>query len=191
MSQLIQITTTNVQYELKVEHAKLEYKQDLIPNAKVNTTSGSFKMSSQRASLNIDTYEARKSLGLAKVGDAIADNVQKGAQGQADYMQRIITQNRALGDIASGTKIEDLVRNRMAQQPSSVTVFLPSTGADISYQEGSLETSYDPGTVSHDWDIKDFTFEYIPGSVDLIVTQMPSVSIEYVGETNFLPKGNA
>ena len=58
----------------------------------------------------------------------------------------------------------------------------------MTFDEGVLNISYDAGEVNIDWDNTEITpFEFTPGKVEFEVTQMPSVSIEYLGEPIYVP----
>ena len=66
---LLQITTIPIQIEIKVTNAKYEYPEDRQPKVNITSTNGKFVMKAEPLKLNIDTYEARKSLGEGHMTD--------------------------------------------------------------------------------------------------------------------------
>ena len=79
-SNLLQITTIPISIEIKITNAKLELPDDRQPKVNITTTNGQFVMKAEPLKLNIDTYEARKSLGPGHMtdGDIMAQKAQEG-----------------------------------------------------------------------------------------------------------------
>ena len=187
MQQLLQITTTPAKYELDITNAKLDYNQNFIPKVEASTTPGKFKIKTSPTTLRLDTYEARHSVGFAKIDDIIRDNAEKGKENVSRYISKTVQMGKNLGSIEKGTTISSLMKQRVLEQPTSITVFIPSNGADVSWQPGSIKTEYDVGSVKNDWQITPYSTNYTPGSVKLRLIQKPSVDIEYVGSPQYVP----
>ena len=78
IGQLLKITSTPIQYEFEIEPARLEMRnRPLIPFADVKTTPPQQRIHTENTTVNIDTYEARKSLGLYSVADLVRMEAQK------------------------------------------------------------------------------------------------------------------
>lgn len=62
--QLLQITTIPISIEIKVTNAKYQYPEgkDRQPKVNITNTQGGYVMKADPIKVNIDTYEARKSL---------------------------------------------------------------------------------------------------------------------------------
>jgi len=185
--QLLQITSTPMRYELQVENAKLEYQQDVTPSAKVETTPSELTIHSKSVEVRIDTYQARKSLGILKIGDSIKQCAQKGMEHINDQTREYVEIGKAMGNIQDGTTIGDIVRQKMLQQPEMYTAFLPSGGADISWSPAELDVNYRPGDVNYDWQIKDTDYNYRAGSVHMKIVEYAHVDIEYLGGPMYVP----
>lgn len=185
--QLLQIKSTPMKYELEVENAKLEYQQDVTPSARVDTVPSELTMQSKNIEVRIDTYEARKSLGIIKIGDSIAKNAQEGMEHINSQTKEYVEIGKAMGNIQDGTTIADIYRQRMLQQPELYTAFLPSGGADISWSPAQLDVKYKPGDVNYDWQIRDTAFSYEPGSVRMKIVEYAHVDIEYLGGPMYVP----
>ena len=78
MEQLLKITTVPVQYELKINNARLEYSRS---NAQVeiSRSDGEFTIKSRPVKLNLDTYEARNSV-TPTLRQSISNAAQKGQE---------------------------------------------------------------------------------------------------------------
>lgn len=187
MNSLIRITTTDIQYELRTTQAKLTYNNNHIPTAKVKTTQGQFSMKSENASIKIDTYEARRSLNMPNSTDAAYEKAQKGTQANNKYISRVISEGEARGNIENQVSVGAIARQKFAQPAQYATVFLPEGGAQLTYEPGSLDMQYTPAEMSYEWDDNKFSLDYEPGSVEMIISQMPSVTIEYLGEPRYVP----
>ncbi len=185
--QLLQITSTPMKYELEVENAKLEYQQDVTPSARVETLPSELTIHSKNAQVKIDTYEARKSLGMLKTGDFIKQRAQKGMEHINDQTREYVEIGKAMGNIQDGTTIGDIVRQKMLQQPEMYTAFLPRGGADISWNPAELDINYRPGDVNYDWQIKGTDYNYRAGSVHMKIVEYAHVDIEYLGGPMYVP----
>ena len=186
---LLQITTIPIQIEIKVTNAKLEYSEDRQPKVNITTKNGGYVMEAEPLKLNIDTYEARKSLGYGHMTDAdmaaqkASDGFSLAFQGTA----RVASEGNQLARGMSPSEIA-ISNARAGATVQTIMEFLPKTGADITFDEGKLNIEYHMGDQSIDWDVKpDLPMEFIPGSVELIVRDRPRVEIEYLGDPLYVP----
>lgn len=185
--QLLQISTTPMKYELEIEPAKLEYQQDFTPTADITRTSPSIKIRSKNTTVEIDTYQARKSLGIQKIGDYIAERAQDGKEHINEKTREYVEIGKEMGNAHNGTKISDIFKQKVFQQPSLYTVFLPAGGAELSWNPAELDVSLDPGDTQLDWQITESSMNYIPGSVRMKIIEYARVNIEYLGGPMYVP----
>ena len=89
--------------------------------------------------------------------------------------------------IEDGVTIRDLMRQKVLESSSTYTAFLPSTGVTISWQPGEFSCQFEPAKTNYHWNIKDNQYEYIPGSVRMRIIEKGDVSIEYIGDPNYVP----
>jgi len=75
----------------------------------------------------------------------------------------------------------------MLEQPMLYTTVLPSTGAEISCEPAQLDINYNPGDVSADWQIKDTSYVFQPGSFHMKIVEYPDTDIEYLGGPLYVP----
>lgn len=186
---LLQITTIPIQIEIKVTNAKLEYSEDRQPKVSITTKNGGYVMEAEPLKLNIDTYEARKSLGYGHMTDADMA-AQKASDGFSIAFQGTAKVASEGNQLARGMSPSEIAINnaRAGATVQTIMEFLPKTGADITFDAGKLNIEYHMGEQDIDWDVKpDLPMEFIPGSVELIVRDRPRVEIEYLGEPLYVP----
>lgn len=190
VSNLLQITTIPIQIEIKVTNATFEPAEgERHPKVNITTKDGGYVMQAEPLKLNIDTYKARSSLGYGNMtdGDVIAKKGQEGFTIAYQGTCKIASEGNQL---ARGMTASEIAINnaRAGATVSTIMEFLPSTGAEVTFEEGKLNIEYQMGSQDFDWDLKSqLPMEFIPGSVELIVRDRPRVEIEYIGEPIYVP----
>ena len=187
---LLEITTIPIKIEIKVTNAKFEHNDDYSqPKVNIKTKDGGYVMEAEPLKLNIDTYEARKSLGYGHMNDS--DMLQQKAQEGFSIAFQGTAKVAAEGDeLARGVSPSEIALNnaRAGATVQTIMDFLPKEGADVTFDQGQLNIEYQMGSQDIDWDISQETpMEFIPGSVEFIVRDRPRVEIEYVGEPLYVP----
>ena len=187
---LLEITTIPIKIEIKVTNAKFEHNDDYSqPKVNIKTKDGGYVMEAEPLKLNIDTYEARKSLGYGHMNDG--DMLQQKAQEGFSIAFQGTAKVAAEGDeLARGMSPSEIALNnaRAGATVQTIMDFLPKEGADVTFDQGQLNIEYQMGSQDIDWDISQETpMEFIPGSVEFIVRDRPRVEIEYVGEPLYVP----
>lgn len=187
---LLQITTIPIKIEIKVTNAKFEHSREYTqPKVNIKSTNGGYVMQAEPLKLNIDTYEARKSLGYGNMtdGDMLAQKAQDGFSIAFQGTAKVAAEGDQLARGASPSEIA-LSNARAGATVQTIMEFLPKEGADITFDAGTLNIEYQMGEQDIDWDIHpDSPLEFIPGSVEFIVRDRPRVEIEYVGDPIYVP----
>ena len=189
MEQLLRITSTPIKYELEVEHPKLEIKREN-PSASVDTKPAKLTITNMKdTSVNISTYQARKSLGIMDFADFTAQNAAESQQALTKQIGEYVQIGNQTSQIQDGVTIGDIYRSKMMDSTNYqlYTAYLPSGGADLTWNPAQLDMNYQPGDVSVDWDVSANEFNFIPGSIRMKVTQLASVNIEYLGGPLYFP----
>ena len=187
MEQLLKITTVPIQYELKVNNARLEYHSSKA-ELEISRNEGGLSIKSRPVKLNLDTFEARNSIVPTTVR-SVSQSAQKGK----DAAYSATAQFAQEGQLLLKAKIgEDVLNNIFAQRnqmPSGdFTVgFIPTSPVDISYQAPDLTISYEMDKLNFDLKIANGNFEFIPGNIEVVITQQPDIMIEYVGGPIYVP----
>jgi hypothetical protein len=186
---LLRISTVPVRIEINVTRASLESPGKQLPRMSVRTDRGGFRMEARPARLNIDSYQARASMGYGTMNtrDVIREEAQRGIRLAYEGTARIVEEGNSL---ARGSTPVDVARQNVRSTFSIETVmdFIPKTGADITYQEGVLNINYQMDNVNIDWEhLEASRLIFNPGSVEINVAQHGKVEIEYVGEPIYVP----
>ncbi len=187
---LLQITTIPIQIEIKVTNAKFEHSEEYTqPRVNIKSQNGNFVMQAEPLKLNIDTYEARKSLGFGHMtdGDMLKQKAQEGFSIAFQGTAKVASEGDQLARGMSPSEIA-LNNARAGATVQTIMEFLPKEGADITFDAGKLNIEYQMGSQDIDWDVHpDSPLEFIPGSVEFIVRDRPRVEIEYIGDPIYVP----
>lgn len=187
---LLQITTIPIQIEIKVTNAKYEpAEDDRQPKVNISTKNGGYVMEAEPLKLNIDTYEARKSLGYGHMtdGDLMAKKAKEGFSIAFQGTAKAVSEGDQL---ARGMSPSEIAINnaRAGATVETIMEFLPKEGAQVTFDAGKLNIEYQMGDQEFDWDVMpQLPMRFIPGSVELIVRDRPRVEIEYVGDPIYVP----
>lgn len=187
MEQLLKITTIPIQYELKINNARLEYNRS---NAEIeiSRSNGEFTIKSRPVKLNLDTYEARNSVmpTLKRSIDNIAHKGQEAAYSASATFAKE-------GQLMLKAKIGEDVLNQIFQQRTQLPTgdfqlgFIPNSPVNIEYQAPDLTIQYEMDKLNFDLKIEQGNFKFIPGDIQLSITQHPDVLIEYLGGPLYVP----
>ena len=106
-SNLLQITTIPISIEIKVTNAKFDYPEDRQPKVKITNTEGGYVMKADPIKVNIDTYEARKSLGYGHMndGDMLSQKAQEGFSLAFQGTARVASEGNSLARGMSASEI--------------------------------------------------------------------------------------
>ncbi|MFT4107899.1 MAG: DUF6470 family protein [Lacrimispora sp.] len=189
MEPLLKITTTPMEYELKIQRARLEYsssKSEVINNH----TKGGFTMENHPIKLHLDTYDARNS-----VCPTTTESVRQAAsKGKSAAMEATATYAKESAMLLSpNSNALNQIFTQRAQQPTGEfgLRFIPNTGPEIEWSDPDLSMQYQMDRLSFDIKVANGNFEFIPGSVEMSITQMPDVNIEYIGKPIYVPPSSA
>lgn len=185
--QLIEISTVPARYELQIENAKLEGKHEYLPLAKVSHEPSSLHIDSKDGFIRLDTYECRKSVGFTNITDKFKSWAEAGKRAISEKITKDVAFGKQLAETDQGLTIHDLMNQKLLDQSSLITTFLPSVPPTMQYQPGEMKQSYDPGSISYDFGEIQSSMNYIPGSVRIKILERGHVDIQYVGSPNYVP----
>ena len=187
MDPLIEIKTVPIEIQMKVTRAHLEYARGTA-QVEISRDKGGLNIRSKPIQVNLDTFEARNSV-MPTTATVIHQQAQAGVQ--AAYQAtgilaregRMMMQARIDQDV-----IPQLAKQQTIGQPTNLNIdFLPSTGADISWDGGELSIQYEMDKLNFDWRMKQMSFTFVPGDIEFTMTQRPDVIIKYVGGPLYVP----
>ena len=186
MERLIEIKTVPIELEMKVNHARLDYKRSTV-DLEISRDQGGLQIRSKPIKVNIDTFEARNSVSptaMRSIEQAAQRGQQKVYDTTATYARR--------GDLLLEAKLGEQLISQFAMESQQVNTdfamkWLPTTGPDISWDGGELSIRYEMDKLNFDWRMDNGNMEFIPGNIEFTVTQQPDVIIKYIGEPVYVP----
>ncbi len=192
MQQLLNITSVPINIEVNVTRAEL--KQDTSgPKVQINRDPGMMRIEAEPIKVNIDNSAARESLGYGhKNIDTFAkDEAQKGVRIAYEAIATIVNEGDAMA--AGEATPASIAASKASRTMETVMEFLPKEGPDITWSGNTLNINYHADPLSMDWDVSTTgpAFEFVPGSIEFVVNQLPKVEIEYTGEPIYFPRSAA
>ena len=185
--QLINITSTPIEYKINIEAARLEMKQSDNPRYQMTQNQGRMNIDAKNIQVRLDSTRLRESLNLRDPG-AFARYY--GSQGQQTAYENIgerVQFGNQISQIQDGVSISQIVQQKALQQPTTYTTFIPSAGWDISWQPQELNLDYQPTEMNFDSQVQKNIMEYVPGKYQMDILQYPKIEIEYLGTPTYVP----
>ncbi|MFR9271604.1 MAG: DUF6470 family protein [Clostridia bacterium] len=193
MNQLLKITTIPIEYELKINNAKLE-RRNGTAEMEISRNEGGMSIRSRPIRLHLDTYEARNSV-VPTTKTSITESAQKGKQAAYQATAQFAKEGQLLlktkiGE--GGEALKSIFEQRTALPTGQFQMgFVPTTGPDISWEAPSLSIRYEMDKLNFDMKIDQGDVKFIPGTIELSISQYPDVEIEYMGEPIYVPPSAA
>lgn len=187
MKQLINITTVPIQYELKIQNARLQYK-NATAEVEISRDKGGMRIKSRPVKLNIDSFEARNSV-TPTTARSVAQTAQKGNQAAYEATAQLAREGQLMLKAKIGEDVLGQIFANRNQQPTGEFElgFTPSEPVDINYEAGDLIINYQMDKLNFDLKVANGNFEFVPGDIELSITQHPEVRIEYIGGPIYVP----
>ncbi len=184
---VLQISTTPIKLSMTSQRARLESE---IPDPEVGIINhpGKLQMKSENIKVNIDTFQSRQSMGYSTAKGLMQAAAQKGMEAAQNATAQYVQIGNQMAQIQKGADIADIMKQYVVPAPVMTGIkFIPSQGADISWEPAQLSREYTPAEVEFQpqADFKNST--YIPGELQINVEQFPKVEIEYIGGPLYVP----
>lgn len=187
MQPLIRITNTPIQYQYEFKPARLEPRRTEQLMARLEFDRPELSIRSSPVEVRLDMSAMRDSMGIHTSGTWAKKQGQTGWDKVKEGVDETVETGNQMARIDDGLTIAQIVRSKAIETPTSYMAFLPSVGPDISWKPAELDMAYDPGGVETDWQLKKLAMDYIPGKFNLVITQYPKVSVEYLGGVRYTP----
>lgn len=147
-------------------------------------------ISTEDATVTIDTYNARASMGYGELtdGDMMKRRADEGKQKCADGTRWAVQEGNMLQNRIPPSEI---ARRKMMKDTECnvVTTFFPQGGADITVERGGVRSDYEPTTIDFDWESAFYDkHDYDRAYVNFNVVQRAYIDIEYLGEPIYFPE---
>ena len=187
MEPLLEIKTIPMSLEMRINKARFEL---ATTNAtfEMSRSKGGLQMQMKPAKLKIDTIEARYSAGIKDAMLLISDFAKKGVQAAYEATATYAREGNLMLDInIMDNPIPEIAMKKFISNVSFNLGFIPSVGPDISWDTGGISMSFTMDKLDFDWNIERPQIDFIPGSVEFIISEYPSVEINYIGTPIFVP----
>lgn len=186
MEPLIKITSIPIAIELKVNNARLEY-QNATAELEVSRNKGGLQIKSHPIKLNMDTFEARNSV-VPTTRRSIEQSAQKGKNAAYQATATLAKEGQLLLNAKIGDDtIGQIISSRMQVPTDFGLDFIPKTGPNLSWSQPDLTIEYQMDKLNFDWKVAKGDFQFIPGDIEVSITQRPDVVIEYIGGPIYVP----
>lgn len=189
--QLLKITNIPIEYNISIEPARLELKQSQNPAQKMTHNPSQMNIHTRNIEVRLDTTDMRASLNQRNSNDFALYYGNKGNQTAYRAIGEAVQLGNQMGQIQDGVSISQIIQQKMLEQPTTYTTFIPAVGPEISWQPQEVKLAYDPGSLQFDWQIMKNAMDYIPGKFQVNITQYPKVQIEYLGKPTYVPPSAA
>ena len=187
MNQLIKITTVPIQYELKINNARYE-RQSSEAQLEISRNKGGLSIKSSPVKLHLDSSAARSSV-TPTTTQSVTQAAQKGKEAAYSATAQLAQEGQLLlkADIGQDV-IGQILRQRTAAPTGQFQLgFIPSAPVDINYEAADLTINYEMDKLNFDLKVANGNFEFIPGNIEVSITQQPDVLIEYIGGPIYVP----
>lgn len=186
MEQLLSIRTVPIQIEMKVNHAKLEYVRGTA-ELEINRNKGGLSIHSRPIRLNLDTFEARNSI-CPTTFRSVEQAAQKGLNAVYEVMETAGRHGQLLLKAQVGEELETQFSKESTYINTELALkFLPTVGPEINWDPSEMSIRYEMDKLNFDWKMNEASYEFIPGNIEISITQHPDVVIEYIGGPLYFP----
>lgn len=187
MEQFLKITTVPIQYELKINNARLEHHSSKA-ELEIRRNKGGLSIKSRPVKLNLDTFEARNSV-VPTTARAVSQAAAKGKEAAYSATAQMAQEGQLMLKADIGNDALSTIFAQRAQVPTGdfQLAFTPSEPVDISYEAPDLTINYEMDKLNFDLKIANGNFEFIPGDIEMSITQHPDILIEYIGGPIYVP----
>ena len=181
MEQLLSIKHVPIKVEVKVQRAELkpvENNTSSAPSVQVSAKQG--------GGVRVQANPYRVNLSENRNYDSYVPSANSENSFSLTY--------EAIAKIAENGNVQGADNSHFAAQKSksieSVLQSLPKGKNNaVSYADGTLSINYQmPENQSVDITADMAGFEFVPGSIEFVVTQMPEIDIEYLGDPIYFPR---
>ncbi len=184
---LLEIRTIPMSFEFKINKARYEI-ANVNASFEMTRDEGGLQMKMRPTKLNIDTVEARYSAGIKSVMRSVEDYAKKGIQAAYEAAATYAREGNLMLDInIMDNPIPEIAMRKIISDFNFNLGFIPEVGPDISWEIGGISMNFEMDKLNFDWNIERPQINFIPGSIEFIVKEYPSVEINYIGTPIFVP----
>lgn len=175
----INISTQPIRLDYTIRKAQLNL-QSPPPKVQTETTPTTMEIRQPRGELTIDSTPCRYSIGLKNNADFARDNAALGKQAIMNAIARITQEGTQYARIESNSDaFADIAANSGFSEVPSLTL-AHIAAPDIHYQANPVQLNVTLGKINSSIEPSPVQGDYQPGSLDIRVTQYPSIEFSTV-----------
>ena len=187
MEPLLEIRTIPMSLEMKINKARYEI-ATTDATFEMTRSKGGLQMQMKPTKLKIDTVEARYSAGIKSAMRSVSDYAKKGMQAAYNATANYAREGNLMLDInIMDNPIPEIAMKKFFSDVSFNLGFIPSVGPDVSWDAGEISMNFVMDDLDFDWNIERPQINFIPGSIEFIISEYPGVEINYIGTPIFVP----
>jgi hypothetical protein len=186
---LLSITSIPIAVEINIVPGELRNPNAPKPKINISTGEGGIQIKADPAKINIDTYKARSSMGYGKYNSAdfVKKEVDKGITLSYQGTARIVSEGNSLARGSTASQLA-MKNSNAGKTINTVMEHIPKANADVTFEKGILHIDYQMKDLNIDWEnLKTVPLQFIPGRVEVNITQYPDIIIEYTGRPIYVP----
>ena len=188
MDRLIEIRSVPIEIEMKISPARLEYTRGTA-DLEISRDEGMLSIKSKPIKVNIDSYDARSSV-IPSLADSLRQYAQYGRQAAYEASATYATHGQLLLKARIGEDMIAQFAREVTDKHMETNVcikFIPQEPVKLDWDPAELNIRFEMDKLNLDWKMNKAQFEFIPGNIEISITQMPDVIIEYVGGPVIFP----
>lgn len=187
LEQLLQITTTPIQFEMKINNAKLEYRSENTKLQISKDNNGGLKIKSDPIKLDIDSFECFNSVNPT-ARTSIKNAAEKGKLAAYEATAAYAKDGQLFLNAKIGQDvIGEIAASQMDVNTNVNIKFIPTSEPELNWSKPELNIKYELEKLNFDWKVQNGNFEFIPGNIEISITQEPDIVIEYLGNPIYIP----
>jgi hypothetical protein len=186
MEQLLSIKQIPIKIEVNVTNAEFKRKEAATPSVKVTKgSSGGVQVAAQPYKIDISSAQRFDSYQQSPTPSSSVKLTYDG-------IAKLIGDDAA-ASLPTSDSSGDVAAKRTSRSIEAILSKLPkSKTSSVSYNDGTLSINYsmDKSDKSASTEAADLSsgFEFIPGIIEFVVSQMPDLEIEYLGDPIYFPR---
>ena len=188
MKPLLEIQTIPISIQYKVTPAQVE-RRNANAEVEISRNKKGLQIKSRPIKLSIDSFEARNSISKS----AMRSMDESAGMGKQAALNATATFARE-GNMMVNIQLDQAVMPQLAAERFNASLqydfnikYLPDQPINMDWIPSELQIEYEMDKLNFDWKTNQNDYQFTPGNIEVIIEELPSVIIEYVGDPIYVP----
>lgn len=179
MEQLLEMRTTPIKLEWRVQHARYEIKTT--PSSSGTQKSPNSLTAASKSRRLLDTYAAKSSTEPKSVAVSAHQNTDNATANHAE-------EGDTMNDYPYDAAMADIASQWTNASIETASEFSPSVPVNINWEPQDLSMRYEMDKLNFEWHTNQTAeIEYIPSKIECYIAAYPKVEFTYVGKPLYVP----